>query len=95
MDLGDALKLIGDEYIEASMEFPKFNSFHEGYSILKEEVDELWEEIKNKNVIDNIGDDGKISEFVIKPDVRQIEKEAVQVGAMAVRFLIDLCGDKK
>lgn len=28
---------------------PKFNSTHEGYAVLKEEVDEMWDEIKANN----------------------------------------------
>ena len=26
-----------------------FNSYHEGYAVIKEELDELWEEIKKRN----------------------------------------------
>jgi len=46
-----ALSILSDVHIElteAIVKFDTFNSFHEGYAILKEEVDELWEEIKNK-----------------------------------------------
>jgi len=28
--------------------FPEFNTYHEGYAVLKEEVDELWQAIKTK-----------------------------------------------
>lgn len=52
--------------------FPKFNSAHEGYAILKEEVDELWREIKTKDSTD-------------------MRDEAIQVAAMALRFLNDVC----
>ena len=31
---------------EAMSKFSKFNSNHEGYAVLKEEVDELWDNIK-------------------------------------------------
>ena len=37
---------IQEEFIKSTMNFPKFNSPHEGYAILLEEVDELWENIK-------------------------------------------------
>lgn len=47
-------------------------SFHEGYAVLKEEVDELWAEIKNK-----------------VQDKDAIEKEAIQVAAMAIRLVLD------
>lgn len=71
---GSALILISDEYDHACSQFPPFHSPHEGYAILKEEVDELWEVIKCK------GTNGRV-----------LEKEAKQVGAMALRFLVDCC----
>lgn len=38
-----------DELRNAMKKFPTFNSAHEGYAILLEEVDEAWEEIKNND----------------------------------------------
>ena len=61
------------EFIRGSMS--TFNSHHEGYAVIKEELDELWEEIRKR--------DG----LRMKP---LLKKEAVQVGAMALRFLVDL-----
>jgi hypothetical protein len=61
--------------IEFAVEkFPAFNSAHEGYAILLEEVDELWDEVKN-----NKHDDGA-----------KQRKEAIQVAAMAIRFVLDI-----
>lgn len=37
---------IAEEYRKANSEFGPFHSAHEGYAILLEEVDELWDEIK-------------------------------------------------
>ena len=37
------------EYNCATQKFGKFNSAHEGYAVLLEEVDELWDEIKKKD----------------------------------------------
>lgn len=54
------------------------HSYHEGFAVLKEEVDELWDEIKLKN-----------------PSREAIRKEALQVAAMAVRFVNDLCREPK
>lgn len=75
MLVSEALRFIQREYENASKEFPRFNSSHEGYAIIKEELDELWDEIKTKN-----------------KDREKIQKEAKQVGAMALRFMVDLCG---
>lgn len=72
----DVLVDIHREYQQAVQKFPAMASPHEGYAILLEEVDELWDEVKRK------------------PSVRsklRMKKEAIQVAAMAMRFLIDLC----
>jgi NTP pyrophosphatase (non-canonical NTP hydrolase) len=45
----DILDAIIIEYAEAREHFPKFHSAHEGYAVLKEEVDELWDEIKKRH----------------------------------------------
>lgn len=69
---------VGCEYERAAAKFPKFNSAHEGYAVLLEEVDELWDEVK-KN----------------PRNATAMRTEAIQVAAMAMRFLIDCCGDDK
>jgi len=69
---------IGDVAYElafALTKFPPFNSSHEGYAVILEELDELWDEIKNNKA------EGSHE--------RQI-KEAKQVAAMAIRFMIDI-----
>ena len=68
-----AVEHILSEYAFATNKFPKFNSMHEGYAVIKEEVDELWQNIKG-NV-----------------DPKLTKEEAVQVAAMALRFLTDCC----
>lgn len=70
---------IQTEYRRASILFPEFNTPHEGYAIIKEELDELWEAVKLKQ---------SNPERLVR-----IIKEVTQVGAMALRFLIDLCED--
>jgi hypothetical protein len=49
-----------------------FNSTHEGFAVLKEEVDELWDEVKKNG------------------SKERLRAEAVQVAAMAVRFIQEL-----
>lgn len=67
----DACAEIFHEAIEARRAYPPFNSSHEGYAVLLEEVDELWADVKTNNV-----------EHAIE--------EAIQVGAMAIRFIADM-----
>jgi NTP pyrophosphatase (non-canonical NTP hydrolase) len=40
---------ITNEFIQASQRHKPFNSAHEGYAVLLEEVDEVWDEIKKNN----------------------------------------------
>lgn len=65
------------EVNRALEKFPSFNSAHEGYAVILEELDELWEEIKAK-----------------KPSDEQMRSEAIQVAAMAIRFVMDLLEDQ-
>jgi NTP pyrophosphatase (non-canonical NTP hydrolase) len=51
-----------------------FYSAHEGFSVLKEEVDELWDEVKAQ-----------------ERDMVRMRKEALQVAAMAVKFIASVC----
>ena len=37
-----------DEACEARRRFPQFNSSHEGISVIREEFEELWDEVKKK-----------------------------------------------
>ena len=75
-----ALEIAGEMAIEVKRArdmYPKFNSAHEGYAVLKEEVDELWDEIKQKHA-----------------SQAKLKEEAIQVGAMAIRFIQDCCEGK-
>lgn len=36
------------EYNRANTLYPHFHSYHEGYAVIKEELDEMWDEIKKK-----------------------------------------------
>jgi NTP pyrophosphatase (non-canonical NTP hydrolase) len=66
---------IVNEYNRAVSMFSDFKNPHEGYATLLEEVDELWDEIKGNK----------------KPGaIERMRKEAVQVAAMALRFLVML-----
>jgi hypothetical protein len=66
------------ELESASKNWPAFNSAHEGYGVLLEEMDELKEHVwtKQKN-----------------RDLPAMRKEAIQVAAMAMRFAIEVCDE--
>ena len=42
----DALSLAGLELTKARQSWPRFNSAHEGYAVIAEELDELWAHVK-------------------------------------------------
>ena len=67
-----------NEYINARDTFKQFNSGHEGYAVILEELDELWREVQA-----NKGD----------PKIRRVRmrKEAMQVAAMAIAFMNECC----
>ena len=69
------IKQIRREYMRASEPHGRFNTSHEGYAVLLEEVDELWDAIKNNYA----------------PQI--LAAEAVQIAAMALRFLVDVCSE--
>jgi hypothetical protein len=68
------------EALLASEKWPPFNSAHEGYAVLLEEVDELkahvWTNQKRR-------------------DLEAMRKEAIQVAAMAIRFIKDICNEER
>jgi len=73
-----AIAAIVEECAAASKANGPFHSAHEGYAVLLEELDELWEEVRLKKC---------------ERDSRRLAKEAIQVGAMALCFLQDICAD--
>lgn len=71
------IKEVKEELQKATKKFGKFHNAHEGYAVLLEEVDELWENVKlNQRVPTRL---------------RKIREEAIQVSAMAIRIIIDCC----
>jgi len=47
---------------------------HEGYAVILEELDELWDEVRKK-----------------QPDLAAMREECIQIAAMAMRFVLDVC----
>jgi hypothetical protein len=77
---------VGLEVDMASAKFPAFNSSHEGFAVLKEEVDELWDEVKKNPKKDPLATSPEDGEARRRAKMRA---EAVQVAAMAIRFITD------
>lgn len=71
-----AIDLVDLELDTATRKFGPFHSPHEGLSIIEEEFEELKAEVFQPS-------------HVRSTDA--MKKEATQLAAMAIRFLIDLC----
>lgn len=67
------------ELDKATKNWPPFNSAHEGYAVLAEEVDELWSHVKTNQK---------------RRDLQAMRKEAVQVAAMAMRFALEVTSEE-
>ncbi len=94
--LRDALEGIAmeaeDEALSAAAKWPAFNSAHEGFAVLGEEVDELAEAANLEPVILSMCRLwGHVKVNQKKRDVAAMRAEAVQVAAMAIRFVHDVC----
>lgn len=63
-----------EELMRAKAKHAPMHGPHEGYAVILEELDELWDEVKAQ-----------------KPDSGRMRKEALQVAAMALRFIEDVC----
>jgi len=68
---------VTEEFRRATRKYGHFHSGHEGYGVIAEELDELWDDVKESKA--SIG----------YPE--QTRREAIQVAAMAMRFALDLC----
>lgn len=79
--LEELIGQIACELFAAQRTYPPFHSAHEGFSILKEEVDELWDAVRWKQGLSERREE-------------LMKQEAIQVAAMALRFLFDLPGFK-
>ena len=70
------LREVSEELDAALRKHAKLNSAHEGYAVILEELDELWDEIKVRQS---------------KRRPKKMKREAIQVAAMAMRFVMEVC----
>lgn len=68
-----------EEIERANRKYPPMRSAHEGISVIREEVLELEKEVFIKQA---------------DRDPDRMKQEAIQVAAMAMKFLMDICDGK-
>jgi hypothetical protein len=83
------LREVGAELKNARSTHAPMNGHHEGYAVILEELDELWVECKSNTHAKNTPESER-------PALREakrmrMRKEALQVAAMAIRFIEDVC----
>ena len=71
------LRAVSEQLDKVLRKYNCMQSAHEGYAILLEEVEELWDEVKRKQS---------------KRRPNKMRKEAIQVAAMAIRFAMEVKG---
>ena len=74
LDSGRQYKVVAEFYEEIDKgvnKFGNYNSYHEAYAVIKEEFDELWDELKVN---------------ASKRDLNKVYYEALQVAATSFRL---------
>lgn len=78
-----------DEINQANKKYGDFNSTHEVYGVLKEELDEFWELVKMKSLkpewLNSVASIGKS---------KQMQNELTQIAAVALRAAKQLEANK-
>ena len=78
MYFDEIIELVKTEFKFAIKEFKPFNSAHEGYAVILEEMDELWQNVK-------------LNQKKNPNRERLMLNECIQVCAMSIRFIQDCC----
>lgn len=84
----DLYSTIKEEAETAQNKYGHFNSTHEAYGVLKEEVEEFWQVVKEKNKKGN----DTTTEALSKK--RKMIHELTQVAAIAIRTIEELENNK-
>ena len=83
------MKTIEREKKDAEEKYGHFNSAHEVYAVLLEEVDEFWELVKLPTASNDYWDDNKI--YLDKK--RKMIGELTQIAAIAQRAMEEISGN--
>ena len=70
---------VRDEYQRATAKHGMFNSAHEGWAVIWEELDELWDEVRKKRS---------------NRDPKAMRGECIQIAAMTLKFVLSCCKEK-
>jgi len=91
------------ELASAEAKFKPFNSSHEGYAVILEELDELWDVVKLNpkkvfvppeilmELASRHDHERRIRDYQEAERKKMMRAEAIQVAAMATRFIKCIC----
>jgi len=79
-DLLDTMNAVMAEIRSSREKWPAMHSAHEGYAIILEELDELWQHVKTNQKHRNLP---------------EMKKEAIQLAAMAISFAAEVCNEER
>lgn len=90
----DVEKLVQKEPKSANQRFPMFRSDHEGYAVIKEEIEESEQALENTKVYLNLLWIGVKGNLVHERNIQYLKRyaeelacEAIQVAAMSQKFI--------
>ena len=90
----DVEKLVQKELEAANQRFPMFRSDHEGYAVIKEEIEESEQALENTKVYLNLLWIGVKENLVHERNIKYLKRyaedlacESIQVAAMAQKFI--------
>ena len=78
--MAEAAKHALEEAKQGRAHWNALNSAHEAYAVLAEEVEELWDHVKVKQ---------------LNRDLKAMRHEAIQVAAMAIRFAAEVADERR
>lgn len=92
--LAVALGNIAESYIKARAKHAPMRGAHEGYAVILEELDELWDEVKRwqsvESAMERFGFTRDEALEAIAVNNGRMRKEALHVAAMTLAFLIEV-----
>lgn len=86
--IAEVLVDIQTSYEKARKKHNPMRGPHEGYAVLLEEVDELWDEVKRWQPRPG---PGPLDTQIYRENAMNMRKEALHVAAMALAFLLEVC----
>lgn len=99
MSIESIAKEVVEELERAEAKFGPFNSSHEGYAVLLNEVDELWDVVKlnPRKIVPNEKHPWNgamdVEEWQDQERKNMMRAEAIQIAAMAIRFVKCICDE--